>query len=127
MNSTQTWDQRSQKAQEIASLVARGRKLVEVDKYHSAIRKQATLRSENGHKGIARQSTQNFAAMQAELMRHQQEKAERDIGPFAFDYDDDIESEVLTSEQVYRDLKELDDILGKNDALRTEGKTKARK
>ena len=41
------------------------------------------------------------------------------IGAFSFDYDDDIESEVLTSEQVYRDLKELDDILGKNDSSKS--------
>lgn len=41
------------------------------------------------------------------------EERERKIGPFKFDYDDDIESEVLYSEQVYKDLKELDDILGK--------------
>ena len=58
--------------------------------------------------------------MQAELMQHQKDKKDRNIGPFAFDFDDDIESEVLTSEQVYRDLKELDDILGKNDAVRSD-------
>ncbi len=38
---------------------------------------------------------------------------EKQIGPFSFDYDDDCESDVLYSEQVYKDLKELDDILGK--------------
>ena len=65
--------------------------------------------------------------MQAELMQNERDKQERNIGPFAFDYDDDIESEVLTSEQVYRDLKELDDILGKNDAMRTEGRGKAKR
>ena len=54
--------------------------------------------------------------MQAELLQNERDKQDRVIGPFSFDYDDDIESEVLTSEQVYRDLKELDDILGKNDA-----------
>jgi len=53
--------------------------------------------------------------MQAELLQNERDKQDRVIGPFSFDYDDDIESEVLTSEQVYRDLKELDDILGKND------------
>jgi hypothetical protein len=65
--------------------------------------------------------------MQAELMQHEKDKQDRNIGPFAFDYDDDIESEVLTSEQVYRDLKELDDILGKNDAMRTEVRGKAKR
>ena len=38
---------------------------------------------------------------------------DKQIGPFSFDYDDDCESDVLYSEQVYQDLKELDDILGK--------------
>lgn len=38
---------------------------------------------------------------------------DKQIGPFSFDYDDDCESDVLYSEQVYKDLKELDDILGK--------------
>lgn len=51
-------------------------------------------------------------------MQNEKDKQEKNIGPFSFDYDDDIESEVLTSEQVYRDLKELDDILGKNDSLK---------
>lgn len=35
----------------------------------------------------------------------------RRIGPFSFDVDDDIDTEVLTNEQVYDDLKELKDIL----------------
>lgn len=42
-------------------------------------------------------------------------KAQQDkkIGPFNFDYDDDIESEVLIPEQVYKDLRELDQMMGK--------------
>ena len=36
---------------------------------------------------------------------------QRKIKPFSFDIDDDIDTEVLTNEQVYDDLKELDDIL----------------
>lgn len=35
----------------------------------------------------------------------------RKIGPFAFDIDDDIDTEILTNQQVYDDLKELEDIL----------------
>jgi uncharacterized radical SAM superfamily protein len=35
----------------------------------------------------------------------------RKIGPFSFDIDDDIDTEVLNNEQVYDDLKELEDIL----------------
>ena len=35
----------------------------------------------------------------------------RKIGPFSFDIDDDIDTEVLDNEQVYDDLKELEDIL----------------
>lgn len=39
MNSTaQQWDQRNQKAQDVANLVARGRKMVEVDKYRAALK-----------------------------------------------------------------------------------------
>lgn len=37
--------------------------------------------------------------------------ATKKIGPFSFDIDDDIDTEVLTNEQVYDDLKELEDIL----------------
>ena len=37
--------------------------------------------------------------------------AAKKIGPFSFDIDDDIDTEVLTNEQVYDDLKELEDIL----------------
>ena len=33
------------------------------------------------------------------------------IGPFSFDIDDEIDTEILTSEEVYNDLKELNDIL----------------
>ena len=36
----------------------------------------------------------------------------RKIGPFAFLIDDDIDTEVLTNQQVFDDLKELEDILG---------------
>jgi len=35
----------------------------------------------------------------------------RGIGPFSFDIDDEIDTEILTNEQVYDDLKELEDIL----------------
>lgn len=38
----------------------------------------------------------------------------RKIGPFAFGIDNDINTEILTSEMVYQDLIELDDILGKS-------------
>ena len=37
------------------------------------------------------------------------------LGPFAFDIDDEIDSEILTSEEVYKDLKELEGILSKNE------------
>lgn len=35
----------------------------------------------------------------------------RKIAPFSFDIDDDIDTEVLTNEQVHDDLKEILDIL----------------
>jgi len=40
----------------------------------------------------------DFNAMKAELLQHEKDKQDRNIGQFAFDFDDDIESEVLTSE-----------------------------
>ena len=36
---------------------------------------------------------------------------ERKIGPFCFDVDNDIDTEVLVNEQVQEDLNELKDIL----------------
>lgn len=56
-----------------------------------------------------------------ELSQEQQELEEeeaskyqsRKIGPFSFDIDDEIDTEVLTSEEVYKDLKELEVILDK--------------
>lgn len=44
-------------------------------------------------------------------MSEQAKINEKKIGPFSFDIDDDIDTEVLTNEQVYDDLKELEDIL----------------
>ena len=38
----------------------------------------------------------------------------RKIGPCSFDIDDEIDTEVLTSEEVYKDLKELEVILDKD-------------
>ena len=35
----------------------------------------------------------------------------RRIGPFSFDIDIENDTEVLTSEEVYKDLKELENIL----------------
>lgn len=38
----------------------------------------------------------------------------RRIGPFSFDIDDEIDTEILTSDEVYKDLKELESILDKD-------------
>lgn len=38
----------------------------------------------------------------------------RKIGPFSFDIDDEIDTEILTSDEVYKDLKELESILDKD-------------
>ena len=43
----------------------------------------------------------------------------RKIGPFAFLIDDDIDTEVLTNQQVFDDLKELEDILGQGNDTNT--------
>ena len=54
----------------------------------------------------------------------------RKIGPFAFLIDDDIDTEVLTNQQVFDDLKELEDILGQgndNNAGAAIGKSKRKR
>jgi hypothetical protein len=74
--------------------------MVEVDKYRAALKQSITLQNEGGSsKNNPRPSLlKDFSSMQAELLQHEKDKQDRNIGPFAFDYDDDIESEVLTSE-----------------------------
>lgn len=48
--------------------------------------------------------------------REEEEKMnKRKIGPFSFDIDDEIDTEILTSEEVYKDLRELEDILAKQE------------
>lgn len=42
-SSNQQWDARSQKAQQIANVVAKGRKMIEVDKYKEMIRQKALI------------------------------------------------------------------------------------
>lgn len=64
-----------------------------------------------------RSSFAEFKRQQHELRAKANEAVKKEIGPFNFEYDDDIESEVLDSKQVYSDLKELNMILG-----RTKGK-----
>lgn len=52
---------------------------------------------------------------QDDLDQQEEEEARqkaRKIGPFAFLIDDDIDTEILTNQQVFDDLKELQDILG---------------
>lgn len=61
-----------------------------------------------------RTSFADFKRIQVELKRKAIEASDKQIGPFNFEYDDDIESEVLFSDQVYSDLKELDEILGRS-------------
>ena len=39
----------------------------------------------------------------------------RKIGPFSFNIDDEIDTEVLNSEEVYKDLKELEQYLDKGE------------
>jgi CRISPR/Cas system CMR-associated protein Cmr3 (group 5 of RAMP superfamily) len=55
-----------------------------------------------------------FKDMLKEKEHKEREREARMIGPFMFDNDEDIDEEVLTSDQVYADLVELDEILGKN-------------
>jgi hypothetical protein len=60
------------------------------------------------------QSKMNETTRNAISMISEEERARIDarrIGPFSFDIDDDIDTEVLNNEQVYDDLKELKDIL----------------
>lgn len=53
----------------------------------------------------------------------------RKIGPFSFDIDDEIQVagcvdiEIITNEQVYDDLKEIDDIIDKGQDIRAQVST----
>lgn len=47
-------------------------------------------------------------------MIQQMAQQSRKIGPFSFDIDDDIDTEVLTNDEIFRDLKELEGILDKD-------------
>jgi len=38
---------------------------------------------------------------------------DRRIGPFSFEVDDEIDTDVLTSEEVYKDLQKLEELLDK--------------
>jgi len=47
-----------------------------------------------------------------QLMAEEEEKEKKwKIGPFSFDIDYEIDTEILTADEVYKDLKEVDDIL----------------
>mmetsp|Transcript_7833 Transcript_7833/g.12138 ORF Transcript_7833/g.12138 Transcript_7833/m.12138 type:complete len:96 (-) Transcript_7833:28-315(-) len=64
-------------------------------------------------------STMNDTKMfSAHMDKDEEEKeAKRRIGPFFFDIDDEIDTEILTNDQVYDDLKEIEDIFEQgNDA-----------
>jgi len=70
-----------------------------------------------GGTNYMKQSTAGFTAMNdskmfsAALDKEEEEKeAKRRIGPFFFDIDDEIDTEILTNDQVYDDLKEIEDI-----------------
>jgi hypothetical protein len=60
------------------------------------------------------------------MMQSQFPANSRRIGPFSFDIDDEIDTEILTSEEVYKDLKELEHILDNRDnsSMNIGGKTK---
>lgn len=59
---------------------------------------------------------QKGTTAQNEMDREEEEKMnKRKIGPFSFDIDDEIDTEILTSEEVYKDLRELEDILAKQE------------
>lgn len=46
-------------------------------------------------------------------MMQQIAQQSKKIGPFSFDIDDDIDTEVLTNDEIFKDLKELESILDK--------------
>ena len=63
----------------------------------------------------------SFAMQQStiEQAEHDEEEAmrayqSRKIGPFSFDIDEDIDTEVLTNNEILKDLKELENILDKD-------------
>lgn len=60
-------------------------------------------------------NTQGMMSAYQTAMYEEEEDQElansRKMKPFSFDIDDDIDTEVLTNEQVYDDLQEIDDII----------------
>ena len=70
--------------------------------------------------GMKRTSA-TFAQQQSTFEQAQQEEEEalrayqsRKIGPFSFDIDEDIDTEILTNNEILKDLKELEHILDKD-------------
>lgn len=60
----------------------------------------------------------DFMAKQQDLMRKAEEAREQKIWPGQMAYDDDADCEILHSEEVYKDLKQLEKVLEKNQAIK---------
>jgi len=56
----------------------------------------------------------NFEQQQQEAEEAQRALQSRKIGPFSFDIDEDIDTEILTNNEILKDLKELEGILDKD-------------
>ncbi len=70
---------------------------------------------------MKRSTATTLAMQQSTLEQAQQEEEEavrayqsRKIGPFSFDIDEDIDTEILTNNEILKDLKELEHILDKD-------------
>ena len=99
-----------------STLLDRGRQVIDRQRFH-AFRKSEHEKLRTSMSSYAtttkRIEYSDYQRVQQEIhAKHLAERKKR-IGPFNFEYDDDIEAEVLHSDEVYKDLKELKNELDK--------------
>ena len=109
---------RGKRSMEIHQLLEKAKKVIEhqkkTDKESQKDKKGSVFQSTG--KDIMGSKTPFSSAYATGMTQNTDEEAlkraeDRKIGPFCFDVDNDIETEVLVNEQVQEDLNELKDIL----------------
>ena len=106
------------KSSRVQQLLDKTRRMIEFQAmYQSTQLQKKQAMSAAGMKRTAA----SFAMQQStiEQAEHDEEEAmrayqSRKIGPFSFDIDEDIDTEVLTNNEILKDLKELENILDKD-------------
>ena len=106
------------KSSKVQQLLDKTRRMIEFQAmYQSTQLQKKQAMSAAGMKRTAA----SFAMQQStiEQAEHDEEEAmrayqSRKIGPFSFDIDEDIDTEVLTNNEILKDLKELENILDKD-------------